>query len=148
MSFSGFEPTIKYDQKVFLDPSKNQKGDQLVACIKTLMGDDLHLCNMDFSNGRNAWNNGFLKDLKKHYRARLVQTDYRKDYVWHKLLPRFIIATGECVRTECCERLGHGTIRTQHSVLWDHMKNVCWHDPHPSRAGLVNIEMYAWLVKI
>jgi hypothetical protein len=148
MNLGGVEPIKKYDQKVFLDVSKNQKGDQLVACIKTLIGEDLSLCNTDFSNGKNAWNSGFLNDLKKYYKAKLIQIEYTPKYIWEPLMPRFIIATGECNRHIACDRLGHAVVPTQHSVVWDHKLNKCWHDPHPSRAGLTRIDIVAWLVRI
>ncbi len=86
------------------------------------------------------WNFDFFEVLEGRYGLLLNCQPLRpgKDLTF---LPRIIAAGGKTVRTG-----EDGT--PSHMVVWDRVAERCLHDPHPSRAGLLGIDMIYWLCPV
>lgn len=142
---------VLYDQAVFTDPAIGTHGDCFRACIRTLLQDDMPDLPLPLtSDGK--WNADFDAMLREKYgyRYRLFRTPggfvvpsevpRRVGSEEQITLPRVVIASGRSARS----RLGSKT----HAVLWDRMRRRVIHDPHPSRAGLLDIRHVAYALPI
>lgn len=110
-----------FDQEVLSDHGKGIYGDCMRACVYTLIGENAGLPHpIDSKNG--LWNFKFFSEIERRGRD-LVYQPKRKDH-WTGL----VIACGPGPR-------GH-----RHAVVWNIDHNVMFHDPHPSRSGLLGID--------
>ena len=116
----------KFDQTTFSDHAKGQYGDCMRACVYTLLGEDIDLPHPIAPDG--FWNQEFFDDLQrktgKYPYPKKTQKLFPEDW------PKLVIRAGKGPR-------GHN-----HAVVWDLENNEMYHDPHPSRDGLVTFERW------
>ena len=121
-------------------PSELQKFDQVpqgcwVACIATLTGlphDDLIALMPRQEDGRldESRHADYHNAVNSYLRAR----KWRLLYMWTDVPKGFAMAYGPSARG------------TQHSVIV--LDGELWHDPHPSRAGLLSVEQYEIIIPL
>lgn len=111
---------IKFDQQVLHEPPKHY-GDCTRAVVYTLAQDDLCLPHPINYSDPTQWNMQFFEDLEEIHG---LQLDYfpnnEKDF-W----PRYVGRSGISPRG------------IRHLVVWDRETDSMFHDPHPSREGLL-----------
>jgi len=114
-----------FDQQVLHNPPHDY-GDCTRAVVYTLTQQDLELPHpIDYSDPT-QWNMKFFEELE----AKGFALDYfprEKDH-WPALVGRS----------------GVSPRGTRHLVVWDRSRNEMFHDPHPSREGLVSFD--GWFV--
>lgn len=119
-----------FDQQVLHNPPHDY-GDCTRAVVYTLAQEDLGLPHpIDYrSEDGKEWNMAFFEKLEE----RGLLLDYfpnnEKDH-W----PRFVGRSGVTLRG------------TRHLVVWDREKNEMFHDPHPSRDGLIPGTEDGWFI--
>ena len=117
----------KFDQEVFHNPPKDY-GDCTRAVVYTLAQEYLNLPHPINYLDPTKWNMDFFNELEeKHNFALDFFPNNEKDF-W----PRFVGRSGMSPRG------------TRHLVVWDREKNEMFHDPHPSRSGLVSFD--GWFI--
>lgn len=124
-----------YDQEVHSDPDTGQHGDCTRACIRTVAQMDMPDLPHPIAR-KDEWNDEFFDALEEKYELYFKYQPCRpgKDY---SFMPRVVMAAGPTVRTQ---KTG-----AHHLVVWDREAHAMIHDPHPSRAGLIEIRGYFWL---
>lgn len=129
---------ILVDQITQSDPGGGVHGDCARACIQTLAQRHMPRLPHPIST-EGGWNSVFFEVLGNVYGLEYRYNPYRPEKDW-SFLPRVIIAGGPTVRSTGPDRL------PRHAVVWDRVAMRCVHDPHPSRAGLLQVTAYYWLV--
>lgn len=109
---------IKFDQQVLSDHEKGLYGDCLRACVYTLLQKDIELPHP--VKGVGEWNFDFFDDLEQKTGKELLFQPREKEH-W----PEFVIRTGKSPRD------------IYHAIVWHRLSGTMFHDPHPSRSGLV-----------
>lgn len=127
---------MKFDQTTFTDKDAGTHGDCTRAAIRTYVRDPLDGCPHPVAPG-GGWNFDFWDWLDERGYC-FAAAPYRADKDWSGILPRIVLAAGPTVRT--AETGAH------HMVVWDREEMRCVHDPHPSRAGLVKVNFFYWVV--
>lgn len=115
---------ITFDQTVMHDPENGEFGDCTRAVVYTLAQKDLGLPHPIASEKK--WNIEFFEKLEEQG-LKLDFFPREKDH-W----PRFVGRSGMSPRG------------VDHLVVWDREKNEMFHDPHPSREGIVDFN--GWFV--
>lgn len=125
------EPHAKIDQTRF----GAGKGNCLAACVATLTGLDIEAVSeaIGMSDGGTyvdgVWQGG------EHWYDRFCRAMRERGYEVH--YSESDVPDGFCIMSGPAERgLLHSTVALNGEV---------WHDPHPSRAGLLEITDYLWL---
>ncbi|MCA0276264.1 MAG: hypothetical protein LCH86_09680 [Proteobacteria bacterium] len=130
--------TKLYDQTVLSDKAAGTHGDCTRACIKTVLQDDLpELPHPVTPEG--GWNLEFFDALEERYGWVVQCNPIRADKDF-SFLPLIVMAGGPTERT--------ATSGASHMVVWDRVAGRCIHDPHPSRAGLLSVDMLYWLERL
>jgi len=128
-----------HDQVSVHDAEKHTRGDCARACVLTLAQREMgELPHPIAENGE--WNLDFFDALEKA--GLVLKCCALRDGIDYSALPRVLAAAGPTVRTDPSK--GNVT----HMVIWDRLTERCLHDPHPSRAGLLSVEMFYWLETI
>lgn len=130
----------RYDQTTFSDAAAGTHGDCCRACVATILQIDPATLPHPIKDG--GWNTAFHKALREMgYALRTVDYDRRlspdamiRDVNWGGYeVPRIVMAAGMSPRG------------VRHAVVYDRFAERVVHDPHPSRAGLVEIEAFDYI---
>jgi hypothetical protein len=118
----------KFDQTILHEPEKGAYGDCTRAVVYTLAQKDLDLPH-PIDSETMEWNFDFFVQLGEVHNLHL---DYfaSEDESW----PRYVGRTGLSPRN------------IRHLVVWDRETNSLFHDPHPSRLGLIPGTEDGWFV--
>ncbi len=123
-----------YDQTTFSDKAAGTYGDCFAACCKTLLQNPLEGFPHPINHENGEWNPAFFDALEKaEFDVTYNKNRPNKDF---SFLPQFVMACGPTVRTE--------TTGATHAVVWDTWNRKMVHDPHPSRAGILEIDCWYW----
>lgn len=115
----------KFDQTTFSDHAKGQYGDCMRACVYTLLGEDIGLVHPIDLKG--LWNYDFFEEIEQKTGKELLYLTQESEF-WPKLVIR----------------AGMGPRLSRHAVVWDRENDEMYHDPHPSRDGLMTFD--GWYV--
>lgn len=126
-----------YDQTTFSDKTLGTHGDCVRACYQTILQDSLagfpHPISLD-----GEMNPAFFAALEERgWKERFAIFRKGRDF---SPLPRIVLAAGPTVRT------AHTGVH--HGVVYDRLADRMIHDPHPSRAGLLQITFFYWLERV
>lgn len=130
-----------YDQTTFSDRDAGTHGDCCRACVATILQIDPdqipHPIN-EVGDPKGEWNPQFHAYLRSiGYSLRIVDYGAEGDMMnpdlrdanWGgAVIPRIVMAAGPSWRGPW-----------MHAVVWDRYAGRMIHDPHPSRAGLIEI---------
>lgn len=124
---------LKFDQEHLSDREKGTLGDCMAACLKTILQDPLEGYPHPLEDAY-TWNYEFWERIEAEHGIILIPFASRMKYQLN--VPDFVIVSGPTIRT----------IETgaTHAVVWNNIKDELYHDPNPSRAGLINITTY-WI---
>ena len=131
-----------YDQTTFSDAAAGTHGDCFRATVCTLLQiAPATLPHPILAGG--GWNGAFHKALRElgwvartmdYDEAMARHPDLKTDRGWP--IPRVVLAAGLSERD------------VRHSVVWDRIAARMIHDPHPSRAGLLDIDAIDFLMPV
>jgi hypothetical protein len=125
-----------YDQTTYSDKALGTHGDCVRACHQTLLQNPLEgFPHPIYDGGMSA--DYFLALERMGYVERFIRARPGRDM---RHVPRVVLAAGPTVRTP--------VTGVNHGVVYDRIANRLVHDPHPSRAGLTEINWMYWLEKI
>ena len=116
----------KFDQEVLNNPPKDY-GDCTRAVVYTLAQKNLDLPHPINYEDSTQWNMAFFDDLEEKGYILNFAPDNEKEF-W----PRYVGRSGISPRG------------TRHLVVWDREMNEMFHDPHPSRSGLISFD--GWFI--
>ena len=119
----------KFDQQVLSDHDKGQYGDCTRAVVYTLAQRNLGLPHPIDHSDPTQWNMEFFEELEQKHGLLLDFYPREKDF-W----PRYVGRSGISPRN------------IRHLVVWDRKENKLFHDPHPSREGLIPGSEDGWFV--
>lgn len=119
---------ITFDQQVLSDHENKVYGDCTRAVVYTLAQKDLNLPH-PIDSETAGWNMEFFENLEKFHNLCLDYFPREKEH-W----PRYVGRSGISPRN------------IRHLVVWDRQENRMFHDPHPSRLGLIPGTEDGWFV--
>lgn len=120
---------VKFDQTVLSDHEKGLHGDCTRAVVYTIAQKDLNLPHPIDHENPSQWNMEFFEKLEEKGYVLDFFPNNEKDH-W----PRFVGRSGISPRG------------IRHLVVWDREKNEMFHDPHPSRDGLIPGTEDGWFI--
>lgn len=112
---------VKFDQEVLHNPPHDY-GDCTRAVVYTIAQKHLDLPHPINYERPKTWNMNFFTELEEVHNLRLDYFPNNEKEFW----PRFVGRSGVSPRG------------TRHLVVWDRDTDTMFHDPHPSRDGLVS----------
>lgn len=125
-----------YDQTTYSDVSLGTHGDCVRACHQTMLQDPLEGFPHPIEDG--GMSHAYFAALERMgYVERFVRVRPGRDL---RHVPRIVLAAGPTERT--------GLTGVSHGVVYDRVAKKVVHDPHPSRAGLTEINWMYWLERI
>lgn len=116
---------LKFNQEVLHNPPYDY-GDCTRAVVYTLAQENLRLPHPINYDNPKTWNMVFFKKLE--------EKGYALDFFPKGHWPRFVGRSGISPRG------------IRHLVVWDRKTNTMFHDPHPSREGLVPGTEDGWFI--
>ena len=107
------------------------------ACVATITGIPLDDLDQNIpADASEEWFEAHATDLQNDMVRKLRARGWRLDYIWRDVPRGFAIASGKSPRLAT----------VQHAVV---VRDGClWHDPHPSRAGILTVESFEVLTPI
>lgn len=115
----------KFDQEVLSNPPEHY-GDCTRAVVYTLAQSNLNLPHPINYSDPTQWNMDFFEELE--LKGFILNFYPREKDHW----PRYVGRSGISPRG------------IRHLIVWDRQENKMFHDPHPSRDGLVSFD--GWFV--
>lgn len=133
---------IPVDQTIFAGDPEGRKGDCFRACLASI----LELKSEEVPHFFELYGYGFSKQvkewLKERYGISLVRVFIAKDRITVWGAEGYFIASGRSPRSTTEKPLEHAVV-----MLAEDNRISVAHDPHPSRAGLVDVQEYLLFTK-
>ena len=133
---------VLYDQTTFSDAEAGTHGDCCRACVSTLLQVQPESLPHPLRDD-GEWNTRFFHVLQEIFGLAIRSVDHNPkllpsteiyDTSWGDFrVPRLVMAAGMSPRN------------VRHAVIYDRLAQRMVHDPHPSRAGILEIEAFDYL---